>query len=432
MPTLTARISQFFRRKEPEPAITSREIPQPPTQPIELARRFQAERERKDLVHICNRMYEEDPRCEGAINTLARDVVRGSFTVKVQNHHTAGDVAQAMADRLKVETTLDDWVRECFIEGDSLLEVGVSAADEIALVTRKPTLHMRRNSDRTDQFTDPLRAFWYSENPIAIVEAPLDAIWFAEWQIIHARWGHRTKRKYGRPLFASAVSAWKRVGEGEMDIAVRRKTRAGMKFLHVVEGADGAALEAYKEHNKAALDNPFAAVTDLFTNKPGSVQVIQGDAKLSEIDDVVHHIETWWTASPTPMALIGYGKDLNRDILEQKLTQYERALDQITQWAEDEFVRPLLEREWLLHGIFPPGLQYEIEWKNKASTSAADLKNVADAIVRFKALSMPDELIWSIVGRYLPWLDLTTILASGQSPIATDGLPARLNSGLGG
>jgi len=45
---------------------------------------------------------------------------------------------------------------------------------------------------------------------------------------------------------------------------------------------------------------------------------------------------------------------------------------------------------------------------------------------------MPDELIWSIVGRYLPWLDLTTILASGQSPIATDGLPARLNSGLGG
>ena len=426
MPSLIDRFTALFKRKPEEPRDTSRETPQPPASPFDLSRRLQAERERRRVFEICDEMYDTDPRCEEAINTLARDVVKGGFSVKVKNNPRAGDVAQALYARLKIASTLDDWVREAFIEGDTLLELGVNEEAEITLATRKPTLAMRRNTDRADRFIDPRRAFWYSDSPLAAMEAPPDAIWFAEWQIVHARWAHRSKRKYGRPLFASATSAWKRVKEGELDIAVRRKTRAGMKFLHVVEGADETALQGYKELNKDALNNPFAAVADFFSNKPGSVTAIQGDAKLNDIADVMHHIETWWTASPVPMALVGYGKDLNRDILEQKLTQYERALEQITQWCEDEFIVPLLEREWLLHGLYPPGLQYEVGWKYKAPTSAVDLKNVGDAITRFKALGIPDEVIWAIVARFLPWLDLTTLLA-GQPPATGDDEPERLS-----
>jgi hypothetical protein len=434
--TLLDRITQVFKRQIVATAVpdTAQEMPAPSSQPTDLGQRLKSERERKRIVETCNEMYDTDPRAEGAINALARDIVKGGFSVTCRSNPRAGDVATAFNERMKIQSVLDDWLRETFIEGDTLLEVGagegLSGEDEILSLTRKPTLAMHRHTDHTDQFSDPLRAFYYSDGLSLYADVPPDAIWFAQWQIVHARWAHRSKRKYGRPLFASAISSWKRITEGELDIAVRRKTRAGMKYLHVVEGADESDLTKYKERNKAVLDNPFAAVADLFSNKAGSVTAIQGDARLGEISDVMHHIETWWTASPVPMVLVGYGKDSNRDVLEQKLTQYERALEQMTQWAEDEFVKPLLEREWLLKGIYPPGLKYDIVWKYKAPTSAADLRNVADAIVRFKALGMSDELIWPIVSRFLPWLDLTNLLASGATTGQVDQQPARLGTGI--
>jgi len=432
--SLIDNITRLFKRQSPASATdTSSEMPQPTRVPSELAYRMRGEQERARLVHICNDMYETDPRCETAISTLARDIAKGGFTVKSGNQQAA-DVAQALSERLKLQSILDDYTRETLIEGDTFAEVGVNADLQIASITRKPTLPMQRNTDRSDRFADPRRAFWYADRTqlYATPDAPPDAIWFAEWQMIHVRWNHRSKRKYGRPLFASATGAWKRINEGEMDIAVRRKTRAGMKYHHVVEG-DQADLDRYMENNRAAIDNPFAASTDFFSNKPGGITTVQGDARLNDIGDVVHHIETWGMASPVPLVLLGYGKDLNRDILEQKLTQYERSLESLTQWLEDDFVRPLLEREWLLNGIFPESLKYELVWRYKAPSSPADLKNVADAIVRFKALNIPDAIINAIVARFLPWLDIVALLeADGQTPPdATDAQPARLSATLG-
>lgn len=401
-----------------------------PTQSI--TQRLHGDRQRAQLVRVCNEMYETDPRCEQAVNTLARDMAKGGFAVKSDDTR-ATDVANALIERLKLQSVLDDYARETLIEGDTFVEVGIDAEPAITSLTRKPVLHMQRNSDRADRFSNSSRAYWYDDRLFATLEAPPDAIWFAEWQIIHMRWNHRSKRRYGRPLFGSAVGAWKRVTEGELDLAVRRKTRAGMRYLHIVEGADATALEAYKENNRAALDDPYSGIADFFSNKPGSISAIQGDAKLNDIDDVIHHIETWWTASPVPMVLIGYGKDLNRDVLEQKLTQYERSLESLTQWLEDDLVRPLLEREWLLNGIYPDNLKYELVWRYKSPSSPADLKNVADAIVRFKALNIPDAIINAIVARFLPWLDITALLeADGQTPPdATDAQPARLSATLG-
>lgn len=428
-------LNRLFSRRQPATAPDTAQVSAAnmSQQPADLAHRLSAEQERARLIKLCNDMYDTDPRAESAINTLARDMAKGGFEVKSRDSRTA-EVAQALSERLKLQSVLDDYARETLIDGDSLIEVGVDASPLITSLTRKPTLYMHRHTDRADRFAEPRRAFWYADQSqlYGTLEPPRDALWFAEWQIIHLRWNHRSKRQYGRPLFASAAGAWKRVNEGEFDIAVRRKTRAGMKFLHVIEGADEAAIEAYKERNKAALENPFAAVTDLYTNKPGAVTAIQGDARLNDIDDVVHQIETWWTASPVPMVLVGYGKDLNRDVLEQKLTQYERALESLTQWLEDEFVRPLLEREWLLNGLYPEHLKYELVWRYKSPSSPADLKNVADAILRFKALNIPDAIINAIVARFLPWLDITALLeAEGRTPAdATDDQPARLSATL--
>jgi hypothetical protein len=371
-------------------------------------------------------MYEQDSRAKRSIRTLARDIVGGGWTVDVAGNGPAAEVAADLQKRMDLVKRMDDWIRLTVRDGDSFLEVGVNERMEIAEITRKPTLQMHRASNDADQFPDPSRAFWWSPETW-YVEAPPGAVWFAVWQIVHARWDHDEDSRYGSPMFSSATGAWKRVREGEVDIAVRRKTRAGMKFLHVVEGADAAALTSYKEMNKDALNNPFAAVADYFVNRAGAVTAIQGDARLAEIGDVLHHIQTWLMASDVPMELLGYGENLNRDVLAQKKEEYDETLVGLRKWAETDLIKPLVELQWLLAGIWPGGLDYTIRWKAKTTLSPADVRDVADAALKLRALGWPDEATWGVLAQFLPGVDVGAMLAQRGGD---EGTPATVAGGL--
>jgi hypothetical protein len=421
---LMDRIAAIFRRSTSSAdKTTSDEMPSP-NLPSELASAMSAERDRAAIVRVCREMYRLDPRAKRIVSTLARDAVRGGFTVKVKpaggQEARAQEIAAALCKRLDLESTLVEWLRGCFRDGDCFLELGVNGQNQIARVTRKPTMQMHRASNRADGFDDPARAFWWADAMWSLSEPPGDAVWFAEWQMVHARWDHDEESQYGQPLFASATGSYKRMTAGEVDIAVRRKTRSGMKYVHVLEGADEATLKRYKELNKDALNDPFAAVADFFMNRAGGITAVQGDARLQEIADVVHHIDSWWTASPVPKSLIGYGADLNRDILEKQKEQYNEELDPISQWVEDEILRPLLEREWLLAGIVPEGLVWEIEWTSKQQLTAATIRDVADAALRLKALGMPQDAIVSILTRFLPGIDLAAMLGEENNEEGND------------
>jgi len=404
----------------------------------ELAERFSAEHERIQVVKTCRRMYKTDPRIRGIIKTVARDAVKNGFRVIVKNNRRAEEEANRLAARLRLASAMDDWVRLTLRDGDSYLEVGVGDDRLIHLVTRKPTLQMHRESDRADRFADPAHAYWLDSGgasgaiPGGMGGAPRDALWFAEWQIIHARWDHDEGSRYGEPLFASAIGAFKRMSEGETDIAVRRKTRSGMRYVHSLEGATPADIEEYKDKNKDALGNPFAAIADFFVNKKATITAVQGDAHLAEIDDVLHHIRTLFVASPVPMGLLGYGQDLNRDILEDQGRQYARALEQITEWVESEIVWPLLERQWLLLGILPDGLDVEIEWMSKDPLTAQDIVNLGDAAIKLQVAGVPNNVINSILRRFLPGVDLLGDAQgnlSGRVGNTADALAKRVNGG---
>lgn len=387
---------------------------------MSLSSSLMADQERRAIVATSRKMYKTDPRARGIIKTLARDAVKGGFKVKVKNNPKAEQAANDLVQRLKLGSLLDDIVRLTLRDGDSFEQIGVTEERLITLLSRMPTLSMHRNSNEQDRFDDPTKAFWLApENWYGGDKPPEDATFFAEWQIIHVRWDHDEGGRYGSPLFESATGAWKRMSEGELDIAVRRRTRAGMKFLHVLEGAQKEDIDAYKAENQDVLRNPFAAVADFFSNRPGSITAIQGDAQLGQIEDVLHHIRTFWVASPVPMSLLGYGQDLNRDVLEEQKAQYDRALAQVTQWVEDEIVRPLLERQWLLLGYLPESLAYEIAWQVKSTLTAADLRDVADAALRLQALGFPDEAIRTLIGQFLPGIDLESLM--GAQPQSDSG-----------
>ena len=406
---LIDRIAAMFKRAEVAPArTTDAEMPAPGRGPLELANEWRAASDRKTIVKACREMYANDPRGVTVIETLARDIVRGGFEVEVTDAASGqGDRAEQIADdlttRLSLDQRLDDWVRLTLRDGDSFLELSVDDGLNISQVTRKPTLEMRRNSNSRDQFDDPRRAFWQGDE--WAMDAPGDAVWFAQWQMIHARWAHDEGSRYGRPLFASATKPYKRMTEGETDIAVRRKTRAGMKYLHQFPaGTDRAVIEEYKLLNRDSIDNPLAAIADYFGTV--DIKAIGGDAELGKIEDVMHHIRTWWLASPVTMSLLGYGQDLNRDVLDKQSEQYMRALEGLTAFPEIEIVVPLLERQWLLQGILPEGLTYTIKWHNKQVLTALMVSQTADAALKLRAVGAPDEVVRRIVEMLLPGVDL--------------------------
>jgi hypothetical protein len=429
---LIDRISSVFKPSQAPPTtadanIRTTSLPEAFTDVTAL---FREETDRISQVNICRRMYNDDPRAKRLIGKLARDACKGGFTVAAPNNAQAEQEARDLIKRLDLENRLPDWFRLTVRDGDSFLEAGIDGERNISLVSRKPTLNMHRNSNSVDRFPDPAKAYWFAPDLYIGATPTQNSIWFAEWQVIHARWEQEEGRRYGYPLFAAGTQAYKRVREGELDIAVRRKTRAGMKYMHVVEGADAGALEQYKQNNKEALDNPFAAVADFFSNKPGSLSAVQGDAKLQEIGDVEHHIQTWLMSGIVPMELLGYGANLNRDVLNDKKDAYEEEIEAITSWVEAQLVVPLLERQWLLKDIYPDSLDYEIKWSVKQALKADVIALVADAMLKLKTLGVDPAIITAILEKFLPGIDLQLLSPSGALLAPTTGDAARLAAAL--
>lgn len=429
------RIRQIFSqaRAAETGATTLTEAPPRREDPVDWARRFAAETERVAIITTCREMYRTDPRARRMLRVLARDMTKGGFAVEVDSPRAA-EVAQGLYERLDLDSRLDDWVRLTARDGDTFLELVVNERLEIVAASRKPTLQVHRASNAADGFDDPERAFWLAPQAHGQIEPPADAIWFPAWAIVHARWEHDEGSRYGVPLLASGTGAWKRVREGELDVAVRRKTRSGIRYLHVVEGGTEADLESYKERNRAALA-AAAAQADFFTNRPGSISVLQGDAHLNEIADVRHHIATWFQAGEVPMELLGYGEDLNRDVLGEKRAEYEETLEQLRAWVVAELIKPLLERQWLLAGIWPGSLDWDVHWKTKAAITPADVAAVAEAALRLRALGVREEVIWGVLARFLPGVDsammASSIAAEGDEVDRIAAVLASLRPGSG-
>ena len=414
MPTILDRITSLWQRRQPPPVVTS--PPTPAVRPVtSYAADWTAQADRRAQVMDSRQMAAEDPRPKQAMATLARDATKGGFTIQVGGPRAAQ--AQAAADallaRLRVFQRLDDWARLTFRDGDTFLELGAAANGEIVQATRKPSLEMHRWSDEYDHFYDPARAFFWSDLPAVNNTPPGNAVFFPEWQIIHARWDTDEGSRYGAPMFASARRAYKRMSQGELDIAVRRKTRSGLRYAHILDGANQAEIEAYKAANRPALDDPYAAVADFFFNRAGGLQAIQGDARLAEIDDVLHHVDTFGLASIVPLELMGYGRNLNRDVLAQKKEQYDEAIGSVRGWLGDAFILPLLERQWLLAGFWPDDLEVDLQWKTKKEPTPVDLKDLAAfaAAVKGAELLTPETLL-RIMATRLPDFDVKAEIAA--------------------
>lgn len=435
---LTDTIAALFRRiagsgrtadvaVAASPITTLDDTPEPPRLGWGSASPFRTDPARKAIVQECRRLYEQDPRIRRILKSVSADVVKGGYTVAVRNDARAQEIAAAQEQRLKLTARLDDWTRLCFVDGDLFLEIGVDRAGQIAAVTRKPTLEMVRNSNHLDLFDDAERAFYWvgDAGDFAYGDAPpRDAVPLRQWQIIHARWDHDDGKRYGTPMFQTAVQTAKYVREGEMNMAVRRLARSGLRYAHRVEGSQ-QEVERYRKANQDALNDPYAAVTDFFGNS--TITRLDGDSNLAQYDDVMHHVRTLGLASPIALGLLGYGQDLNRDVLDEQQQQYERTLESMTEWLQAQIVEPLLHLEWLLAGIYPDSLDYEITWKAKQPFTASNLKLAAEAGLALQSLGYDPETVHAMLTRFMP--GLAAIAPAPPTPLETS--PASIAAALG-
>lgn len=428
MPTLADRVKAFMNPAEVASSSGS-SLATTSTAPViteDVYSRFAVERDRNSVIKDCRAMYDGDPRVEKMHRRFPQDLMRGGYLVKT-NHVNAFLVAGLLQARLKMNQRLENWLRLTLRDGDSFLELDIADSSGTTLrseqatmlisdVTRKPTLKMHRNTNSADKFENPERAFWMGGDSFYGMEPPKDAIWFPQWKMLHARWNHDEESRYGRPMMKSARKQFKYVEDGELNVAVRRKIGGAQLRQHVIEGS-AADVEAYKENNKAALGK-LAAVIDFFSNKQSSLTVHQGDGNIDRIGDVQHHIATMGTASDTPMELIAYGGELNRDILGEKKEAYEDTLNQGREWTATEIIAPLLEREWLLHGIYPADVEYKIIWRKARTLSPADLRDLADAAARLRVLGVKEDVVQVILASYLQDVDLDILSGDGLDSAA--------------
>jgi hypothetical protein len=403
------------------------DTPQPASMPSLSSDRFSISRARASVIRECRDLYRTDARIRRILKSVSADVVKGGYTVTVRGDQRAADIAAAQEQRLKLTSRLDDWTRLCFVDGDLFLELGVDAQGQIAAVTRKPTLEIIRSSNNLDQFDDPSRAFyWIGDTPMMAGDAlPKDAVPLAQWQIIHARWDHDDGERYGNPMFGSAVQTAKYVHDGERNMAVRRLSRSGLRYSHRVEGSQ-QEVERYRRANQDALNDPYAAVTDFFGNSV--ITRLDGDSNLAQYDDVMHHVRTLGMASPIALGLLGYGQDLNRDVLDEQQQQYERTLESMTEWLQAQIVEPMLRLEWLLAGILPESLDYEIVWKAKQPFTAGNLKAAAEAGLALQALGYDPIAVHAMLTRFMPGLDAIV----PEPPTPPETTPSAIAAAMGG
>ncbi len=413
MATLADRFRAFFNPPSSQVPSNGEGTGTPaPVIPESMMSGFQVERSRLSAIKDCREMYDIDPRVEKMHRDYARDLVRNGFLIETGDAR-AKQLADDLQKRLKLNQKLEDWDRLSMRDGDSFLELSVDDGLLISNMTRKPTIQMHRASNSADEFINPDRAFWMGSDNWMGMEPPSDALWFPQWKMIHARWNHDEESRYGRPMMKSARKHFKYVQDGELNVAVRRKIGGAQIRQHIIEGSP-ADVTKYKEDNKATFGK-LAAVIDLFSNKPSSLNVIQGDGDIDKIGDVEHNIATMFTGSDIPMELIAYGKDLNRDILGEKKEQYEEILNQGREWTTTEIIQPLLERQWLLQGILPASVDYKIIWRKAKSLTPADLRDLADAGSRLKLLGVKDEIIQLLMASFLRDVDVDILNSKGFS-----------------
>ncbi len=333
-----------------------------------------------------------DGRVKRIHSRCARDIVRGGLIMQQATENKAlSAMWQEYGRRLQLDRPekLRSDARGFVMEGNLPMQWVLDEAFNVAACVRMPSETILPDVDASGRFKDVRRAYVQFDVPTGRELAT-----FPLWQLFMARFdpdNFDDMGALGRPFLDATRAPWKKLCMTEEDLVIRRRVRAPLRLHHVLEGASKDELEAYEAK---VLKNQHEITTDYFANKKGAVTPIQGDAKLDQIADIVHLLDTFFAGGPIPKGLMGYTDGLARDILEDLKRDYYDEIDDIQDTMAFVYEQGF-RLQLLLKGINPDEEDFCIDFAERRTETP---NQTADRALKLKAIGLPAGMVWEEMG----------------------------------
>lgn len=351
--------------------------------------------DRRAMVQTMREMDSKDGRIKRIHNKLTRDCIRGGLVLQVNERHSSETIKgewKALVGRLQLDLAekLKSDARGLVMEGNLPLQLVYDQGMNLQAAVRMPSDTIIAMTDMGGRFKDPALAY---EQRDVMSGRPIGQ--WAAWQMAMCRLdpdNFDDMGSMGRPFLDACAATWRKLVMTEEDLVIRRRMRAPLRLAHVLPGADDIAMTAYRKDVESTQGE---ITTDFYINrKDGGVTAVQGDAKLADIEDVVHLLDTLYAGSPAPKALFGYVEGLSRDILEDLKRDYYDEVDGLQDVGASGY-ELAFRMHLLFKGIDPGPGEFKLRYAQRRTETP---NQVADLALKYIAAGLPDDMVYAEMG----------------------------------
>jgi hypothetical protein len=350
--------------------------------------------ERRALVRTMRQMDQQDGRVKSVHSRVARDTIRGGLVLECYEKSSSETLKREWM-QFKARTQLSNAeklksdARGFVMEGNLPLQLVLDDERRVVAALRMPSDTIVPMVDAGGRFVNPAAAYEQRDVMTGAVLAS-----FAAWQLMVSRLdplNFDDLGSMGRPWLDSSATTWKKLVMTEEDLVIRRRMRAPLRMVHVLENADDDTLQAYR---RTVEGEKGEIATDFYMNRKGGVSSIQGDENLGDIGDVAHLLDTFFAGSPAPRGLFGFTNGMARDILEDLKRAYYDEVDGLQDTMAAAYVMAF-RIHLLFRGMDPGPDEFLVRFAERRTETP---NQVADLALKYLALGIPQDEIDLLLG----------------------------------
>lgn len=350
--------------------------------------------ERRALVRLMREMDQKDGRVKRVHGRVCRDVIRGGLVLEVREKSSSETLKREWAGfraRLQLHNSekLKSDTRGLILEGNLPLQLVMDDSRMVQAALRMPSDTIVPMTDAGGRFKNPAQAFEQRDVMTGQVLAT-----FAAWQLILGRLDPQNfddLGSMGRPWLDSVTATWRKLMMTEEDMVIRRRMRAPLRMVHVLEGASDDDILKYR---KTVEGEKGEIATDFYLNRKGGVTAVQGDENLGDIEDVTHLLDTFFSGSPAPKALFGYTSGISRDILDDLKRDYYDEIDGLQDSNAGAYLMAF-RIQLLFKGIDPGPDEFVLRFAERRTETP---NQVADLALKYMAMGIPQDELDLLLG----------------------------------